>query len=479
LRRWPIRWRLLLAYLGIILLGFGALTLLAAQQLASAVRFDYEETLIKQVELVAQGLSPSIIAYCQGDLSEDELEARLAPYQAQTGGQLQLYFTGFEPIRQGNSRTCTENLDVETAPPDLARAIDGSPGVVERPNEVGESTFYTAASILDEGRPSGLLQLAVPSESLNRLLWERWLALAVGVILLSSLSGLAAIGLAQSITRPLQELQHSAGRLAAGDLAHRVPLVGQDEIRYVGEAFNRMAMQVQQMLDEQRAFVSNTSHELRTPLTTIQLRAEMAAHHPNLPPAQVQQYLLEIESEAARLGNLVQSLLLLSRLDAGRLEIGHDQIEIGRFAVTLRQQLLPQLEKKEISLVLTLPEETTQVMINLNHLNVIFRNLLENAIKYTPPGGQIDWQMRPNERGLLHLIQDTGQGLTPEQLTRVFERFYRADKARSRDIPGTGLGLSLVKSIVEAYGGEISLASEGLGQGVLVKLVLPYQHPAP
>jgi two-component system sensor histidine kinase BaeS len=110
---------------------------------------------------------------------------------------------------------------------------------------------------------------------------------------------------------------------------------------------------------------------------------------------------------------------------------------------------------------------------SLNHLTVLFRNLLENAIKYTPSGGQITWRIFVEGENVMFAVQDTGQGIAPEQLPHVFERFYRADKSHSRSIPGTGLGLTLAKSIVEAYGGRIEITSPGIGLGTTVTISWP------
>jgi signal transduction histidine kinase len=109
----------------------------------------------------------------------------------------------------------------------------------------------------------------------------------------------------------------------------------------------------------------------------------------------------------------------------------------------------------------------------LNHLQIVFRNLLENAIKYTPQGGRIVWTISAEADGVRCRIQDDGQGISPENLERVFERFFRADRARVRNVPGTGLGLALVKSIVDAYGGTVTIESAGLGQGTAAIVFLP------
>jgi two-component system sensor histidine kinase VicK len=248
---------------------------------------------------------------------------------------------------------------------------------------------------------------------------------------------------------------------------------GTDEIGEVAHAFNEMATQVESMLEEQRAFASNTSHELRTPLTTIRLRTEALRYDKTLEEDVARRYIAEIDDEVVRLGHLVQDLTLLSRFDAGRAELGQEQVDMQRFATSLRDQLCLAANDKHITIRLALPDEPISMNASINHLTVIFRNLLDNAIKYTPPGGEVVWQIEAVGGEVHHVVRDSGHGIETNDLPHIFERFYRVDKAHSRNTPGTGLGLALVKSIVEAYGGRVSIDSSGIDQGTTVSVFLP------
>jgi two-component system sensor histidine kinase BaeS len=363
--------------------------------------------------------------------------------------------------------------------PEMETALRGETMLVERKNEEGEDTLYTASAIVLNRQVKGLIQLGVPSQNIQGLVLQRWAILGLSFVLVTSAALLAALWLSRSIIQPLFALRESAVRLSQGDFSHRVTVTWKDEIGEVAQAFNEMARQVQSMLEEQRAFASNTSHELRTPLTAIRLRTEALRNDPTLDETTARRYIEEIDDEVASLGNLVQDLTLLSRFDAGRAELGHDQIDFARLAGSLCQQLLPQAAEKHLELTLSPPEQPVLVNASLNHLTVVFRNLLDNAIKYTPDGGQISWRIQAGESGVYHTIQDTGSGIAPQHLPHIFERFYRADKARSRDIPGTGLGLALVKSIVEAYGGHITVESEGVGKGTTARVFWPHSATTP
>jgi len=294
---------------------------------------------------------------------------------------------------------------------------------------------------------------------------------------MTSLVVLAVLALSRSIIRPLYQLRESALLLSRGDFSSRVSWERQDEIGEVASAFNEMASQVQKMLEEQRAFASNTAHELRTPLTALRLRTEALLYDGTLDATTSRQYVEEIDHEIANLGNLVQDLTLLSRFDAGRAELGDNQIDCNRLALSLSEQFATPAREKHIHLSVCPCPQPTTINASLNHLTVVFRNLLDNALKYTPEGGAISWRIETTPNGTLHTIQDNGQGILRQDLPMVFERFYRADKAHSRDIPGTGLGLALVRTIVEAYGGLIKISSEGAGQGTAVTVLWP-QSPS-
>lgn len=468
LKIFSIRVRLLLAFASIILVGFVGLTLIAGRQISAAAQADYAQRLQNNVQLIAQGISPHVKDFMDGKIGEDELEAILGEYETQVGCDLKLYTTdgnNFPPVPRPGFRGMTE----------LENAMHGDIVLVERKNEYGKDTIYTAAPVVFNRQPKGLIQLSVPSDTLQAIVVQRWLELGLVFALVTGFALAAALWLARSIIQPLYKLRESAIHLSQGNFSHRVAYTGKDEIGEVAHAFNEMAQEVESMLEEQRAFASNTSHELRTPLTTIRLRTEALRYDSTLDESIAKRYIEEIDDEVIRLGNLIQDLTLLSRFDAGRTELGQDQVDILRFATSVQHQMAAHAREKNILITLSLPDEPVFVNASINHLMVVFRNLLDNAIKYTPDGGAITWEIRKSDQGISSVIRDTGRGIDAEHLPHLFERFYRVDKARSRDIPGTGLGLALVKSIVEAYGGHITIESAGVDQGTTAYVFWPQQ----
>jgi len=275
----------------------------------------------------------------------------------------------------------------------------------------------------------------------------------------------------------LARLRNTALALAGGDLQQRVPTPGRDEIGEVAQAFNQMATQVEAMLAEQRAFASNASHELRTPLTTIRLRTEPLLTG-ELDSATTQRYLTEINQEVVHMAGLVDDLILLSRLDAHRLAVGEEQVDAVRLLRRLQQELAPTAAIKAITLQVETPATPLPpIQTNMNHIHVVVRNLLDNALKYTPAGGKVVVTVTQQQALLQLQVADTGQGIAAEDLPNIAKRFYRADKAHQRQTEGIGLGLALVQSIVELYGGRMAITSAGINQGTTVTVWWPMQQP--
>jgi signal transduction histidine kinase len=476
--------RLILTYTGLIILGFGGLALLAGQQISSAAQRDYELRLTNEVTLISRSLAESSSTQSDTPPTEQELNTVLDRLNPQSEMHVNLlpvqvsYGSSFERdehFREGVMPDQGWPLPDALRPyPELVAASRNTIIVDHRHDEHGRAMLYTAAPVIAGPYFMGYVQLNEPASVLQQAVRSRWTALGLGVLAITGVALLVSIWLSASLIRPLEKLRNSAIRLSQGELSHRVDYHTQNEIGAVAQAFNEMAEQVQAMIEEQRAFASNASHELRTPLTTMRLRTEALRHDDSLDASTRQQYIVELDEEMVRLGGLINDLVLLSRLDAGRAEIGSEQIDPVRFAHSLWQTMVEQARDRQITLTLeSAVDQPVTVNGSLNHLTVLFRNLLENAIKYTPSGGQIFWRIFVEGDHVMFTIQDTGQGIAPEQLPHVFERFYRADKSHSRSIPGTGLGLTLAKSIVEAYGGRIEITSPGIELGTTVTIRWP------
>jgi signal transduction histidine kinase len=457
----------MLAYTALIVVGFGALAALAGGQIARGSMEDFAQSLSVQADLLARTLHEDIEHMLEGENSREQLDARASSLATQTG--VRLLLLDMRGLVWFDSTGDMNGADLDAAP-EVAAARQGRSATHVRADEAGIETLYAAAPVIDDDRVVAVVLLAQPTTATSSLVRQRWLTLGSGVVLLGLLALGASGWLAASLTRPLQELRTAALRLAAGDFSLRLPETRRDELGQVAIAFNHMAAQVLTMLDEQRAFAANASHELRTPLTTIRLRSE-ALRYDDLDSDTTHQYIAEIDDEVARLGNLVEDLISLSRFDAGRAERGDELVDVVRLARAVIHDLAQREGAQGRELILEASSDLPELRASTQHIRVVLRNLLGNAVSYTPAGGKIVCQIEKLPDALQFIFADTGQGVAPDDLPRLFERFYRADKARSRG--GVGLGLPLVQSIVHFYGGRIEIASSGLEQGTTVRVWWP------
>jgi signal transduction histidine kinase len=464
----------MLAYTGLIVIGFGGLALFAGNQIATSAAEDYERELAAQAGLLARALAEPLEHLAEGETSRATIEQQVEQYARQVGAHIVLV------DRRGRAWLSSDGvLPVGELGDDaeISAALNDRTTTDSRPSADDEPWLFAAAPIAEEDELLGVVRIDTALAATRSLVLQRWLGLGGGVLLLALLALLASSWLAASLTRPLAELRQSALEIAKGNLALRLPVERDDEIAELALSFNHMAERVQAMIDEQRAFASNASHELRTPLTTIRLRSE-ALRGGEVDLATAQEYIVEIDDEIQRLGELVDDLILLSRLDSGRSERTEQQVDPARLARLLLQSFAPRAEAQQVALILRTAANLPPLNASPSHVHVVFRNLLDNALKHTPPGGRIRWSLDVADGALHAVVADNGQGIAAEDLPHLFERFYRTDKARTRVNGGVGLGLSLVKAVVESYGGEVRISSPGPGEGTTVEVCWPMGEKA-
>lgn len=277
----------------------------------------------------------------------------------------------------------------------------------------------------------------------------------------------------RGVIAPLRQLERASQRLAQGDLSQRVPITGQDEVGRLAESFNRMAESLEKSEKLRRRMIADIAHELRTPLTVIQGNLQAILDGVYEPTPDV---IASIHEESSLLARLVSDLRELSLAEAGELRLEkqrNDIREVVRQTVTVIE---PYLESKRIAFIVKLPQEPLFVEIDSQRIKQVLFNLLSNAERYTPEGGQITLSITRSENEICVSISDTGPGIAPEDLPYVFERFWRSDRSRSRATGGSGLGLAIAKYFVEAHGGRI-WAESTLGKGATFTFSLPVVKP--
>jgi len=257
---------------------------------------------------------------------------------------------------------------------------------------------------------------------------------------------------------------------------HAVPL--RDSSGQLGVlAIFRDVTRLKQLEEVRREFVANVSHELRTPLSIFHGYVETLLDNPGLPEEEVVKIFEVLKRHSLRLNALVEDLLVLARLESRRDEMEFEPVDIPAFIHGIVMDWAAKMARKGVTLDLAIGSDIPLIPADSLRLEQIFNNLLDNALKYTPSGGCIAIQAASEEESVILCVEDNGAGIPPTDLPHIFERFYRADKARSREMGGTGLGLSIVKHIVQAHGGSVH-AESTYGRGTAIVLRLPRKSPA-
>jgi signal transduction histidine kinase len=325
----------------------------------------------------------------------------------------------------------------------------------------------------------------------------------LGLPLALLLAGVGGYLLASRALQPVDGITQTAQAISASDLDQRIYYQGPaDEIGRLASTFDNMLDRLQAAFVRERRFTGDAAHELRTPLAALKGRIGVTLSQPRQAEAYAET-LQDMEVQVDRLIRLSNDLLLMARLDQGQLRPQLDTIIFSDFLGAVVDQVRPLLEAKSINLTTTIPPDLT-LEGDLDLLIRLHLNLLDNAVKYTPPGGRVAVEAEGREKGVTISISDNGPGIQPEHLPYLFDRFYRVESDRSRagqqpvlggSVPGSspkrreggqgggstiggdGLGLAIAYEIVRAHGGELSVQSE-VGQGTTLVVNLPVAWPA-
>ncbi|MGE3073494.1 MAG: sensor histidine kinase [Dehalococcoidia bacterium] len=295
-------------------------------------------------------------------------------------------------------------------------------------------------------------------------------AVGVAVVALA-----VSVWLSRRIVHPVEKLTTAAKRLESGDLSQRVQVHSTDEIGALGHAFNAMAQSIERGQNLRRQMTSDVAHELRTPLNNISGYLDAIADGVVAPDRSV---ISSLQEEANLLVSLVNDLEQLSLADAGRQLLRRERIAMDDLAARIVAGVTPRAKSAGIAIETNLAH-VPAIEGDASRLGQVIRNLLENAITHTPGGGQISVALSSTERSVSLAIRDTGPGIDPEHLPFIFERFYRADPSRARATGGAGLGLAIVRQLVEVHGGNVTAENaEGGGTRFTVDLPIPQTMPA-
>ncbi len=465
-----IRLRMLLALSGTVILTMAILGYFASRATTSNIERYLEQDFLSYERLV----NPFIILKLENylkfnrldcDLSlEKWLECQSEPviYKSENLTKLQAF------VEQLAEISGTRIIVADS----LSRVIANSTwGTDERVNT--EDLGNVSGVFVIEGQPF-LVYIDLAEESgigasqrafINAI--NRSLLFAVGS------AGIAAIFLtimlSRRILQPIEALTVAARRLGQGDLSQRVNIHSGDEIGELAMAFNAMADGLSRLERLRRNMVSDVAHELRTPLSNVRGYLEAIQDGLADPNPEV---IDSLHEEVMLLSRLVDDLQELALAEAGQLKLKPVPIQLEEIVAKALAALQPKINEKDIRIHTDLPDDLPLLRVDPERIGQVLRNLLTNAVTYTPPGGEITIRATVTEAGVEVNVHDTGIGIAPEHLSYIFERFYRVDESRTRSTGGAGLGLAIVKQLVQAHGGEIAIDSI-VGSGTTITFTLP------
>jgi signal transduction histidine kinase len=297
-------------------------------------------------------------------------------------------------------------------------------------------------------------------------------SLAIAGLAATATAAAASLFVSRRITRPVAPMLSATRRIAAGGYDERVPVRQDDELGTLARSFNSMAEALESTEKRRTDAISDVSHELRTPLANLQGYLEGLAEGV-VEPSEETWALLRAETE--RMRRLVDDMRQLSRAEAGRLDLDVSAVSAVEIVRVAAERMLPLFDEKGVELDTAAAEEDPLVLADRDRVIQILTNLFDNALRHTPEGGKVAVEVEGRPKDVIFRVEDTGEGVSAEHLPRLFERFYRVERSRSRGDArsGSGVGLAISKALVEAMRGNIRAESAGVGCGAAFSFTLP------
>lgn len=471
--RKKIIWKFLSAYIFVTLIAVIVLNFFVTSRLQ-----DYYE---KKISEKLTGNALLIVSILESDLSDGRRES----IQGKTPGlakTLGLRVTVIDKRGKvlGDSEKDPESMENHIDREEVIAAINEGFGESSRFSDtLGFSMKYVAVPVEEEGSLIGVIRLAVPLTEVEHELGIVNRVFILGGVLAVAVTLVIGYFISKSISLPIRKMEETASSIAKGDFSKRVDVETDDELGRLAGSLNQMADELQVMienlkkLDQIRTdFVANVSHELKTPLTSIKGFIETLEDGAIDDKENARRFLSIIKKHAERLSNIINDLLSLTEIEKGK-----DRIQIGKFDMKgLTDEVVwsfgHALSVKKQKLNVDYNGRDFDIKGDKDKIEQVLVNLIDNAIKYTGQNGEIKVSLFEEKDNIMISVEDNGIGIPKDHLERLFERFYRVDKARSRELGGTGLGLAIVKHIIMLHNGHIDVDSE-VGKGTKVTVILP------
>ena len=329
----------------------------------------------------------------------------------------------------------------------------------------------------EDEKVSGLLLMYLSCADLT----ESYHSVARSMMIIMSIFSLVLIILSfiisHSFTKPFNTMASTINRVSDGQFDQEVSLKGFTEVEQISDAFNRMLYRLNELESSRQEFVSNVSHELKTPLTSMKILADSLNMQPDAPVELYRDFMQDITSEIDRENTIISDLLALVKMDKTDDDLHISLVSINEMLELIRKRLKPIAARRDVAIHLETKGEVKAECDEVK-LSLAISNLVENAIKYNIAGGWVNLSLSSDDKYCYITVTDSGIGIPQDSQEKIFERFYRVDKARSRESGGTGLGLAITKNIIMMHNGSIVVASKE-DEGSKFSIRLPLRHERP
>ena len=464
-----IRWKILATFLGIVGVSFA----IAAALLTSLVSSTLYQQRTRQASLSAERLATSAAPFFAQAQTESLMESLSAAARELDGRILLLTPDGKVQL----DTFCQLETTRITLPEVDAVLADASHAYGIYPADAGEYAAVCAARMVHEGQTVGVLLLSTPVTELREAIVGTQQQLLTVFAVVAGVALVASLIFSLTLTRPVKALTTTIRRMGKGDLTVRANIRASGELRELAESYNAMAEQIENFDRSRSQFVSNASHELKTPLTAMKLLLECLIDQPEMPDELRMEFMQDMNHEIDRLSGIITDLLTLTQMDSRQSGLHLTEFDLSALAEETLHTLAPVAEKAKLRITAAIAPGV-RITGDRTKLASVLGNLTDNAIKYTPEGGEVRVSLAVKGRSAVLTVSDNGIGIPPEEQAHVFDRFYRVDKARSRATGGTGLGLSIVRQMVQLHGGAITLTSAP-GEGSTFTVTLPLKAERP
>jgi heavy metal sensor kinase len=456
-----IQFRLILWYSGMViavLLAFGYYTYVGVR---SQLYSNLEHTLTRR----AQQISANVLPHVAGNPADMAAQIR-AVYSPEANNR----FIRITNADHGIIYVSSNPQDGRFNPANIPPAEANAPAMRMEPLSYNDDMLITTTRA-EVDKTAYLIEMGAPTEEIDQTLHGLVLTLLWGLPVIILMVSAGGYVLVKRALQPVENISATAQKITFGNLSNRVPIATTgDAIEHLSITLNKMLDRLENAYDQASRFSADASHELRTPLTIMRGELESLTHAQEMPEP-LQERVGSVLEETERLSRITENLFAISRLDAGVGRAKPITFYLIDLVKSTTDQMLLLAEVKAITLCIE-AKNAVKVTADESRLKQVIVNLVDNAIKYTPSGGKVSIVISESHHKAYLSVTDTGIGIPAEALPHIFERFYRADKARSRDDGGAGLGLSIVRSIVQAHGGTIEVESAE-GKGTIFKVTMP------